>query len=119
MDTEWKGSYASPTHEISPVLKEVILRICLVSKKTQSSASALTFWLACGLSVFQAGGDSCDVITLWFILCFALYGTTYGGFLKDNNILPNSILFAFFLLPMLIRSCYIYLLVTTYNKSCQ
>lgn len=32
MVTEWKGSYASQTNEISPVLEGVILIICLVSK---------------------------------------------------------------------------------------
>lgn len=36
--------------------------------------------------------------------------------MENNNILPNSILFAFFLLPMLIRCCYMYLLVTSCNK---
>lgn len=31
------------------------------------SVITLTFWLACGLSVFQAGGDCCGVVRLWFM----------------------------------------------------
>lgn len=40
-------------------------------KLSPSSAIAFTFWLACGLSVFQAGGDSCDVVRLW--LCSVVH----------------------------------------------
>lgn len=75
MDAEWKGSYASTAHEISPVLKEVILIICLVSKNLVQCLQCpavpllLTFWLACGLFLFQAGGDSCGNTMVYVVLC--------------------------------------------------
>lgn len=67
MDTEWKESYASPTNEMSPVLKEVILIICLVSKNGVPPVPLLLFSVWLVVSVFQAGGDSCDVVKLWFM----------------------------------------------------
>lgn len=45
MDTEWKGLYASPTHDISPILKEVILRICLVGKELSPSSAHCSYSL--------------------------------------------------------------------------
>lgn len=41
------------------IWKEMIVRRCLVSRELgPSSVIALTLWLACGLSVFQAGEDT-------------------------------------------------------------
>lgn len=45
----------------------MILRRCLVSKElSPSSVIALTLQLACGLFVFQAAEDTCDVVILQY-----------------------------------------------------